>query len=319
MKIGFYIQWNKNSLNSTKNVLGDELFGESLCKVLRKIKGVKQVELYAPNYKPKEKLDVMIYLNDNEIIKNFAHKHILYWQNGFGGNADEKLTSLYSRNYDAYIFFSYKLLKIHQKKGYNGLYLPFGVDLEFFFPREKEDRFEFDVAYVGNDIKGKDATMKYLYPAIEYNFGLFGNWRISKFKIWDNLKKRAPYRKKFEKISKGKIPQEDVPKLYSSAKINLNCTLQSCIDWNVITLRTYEILACKGFLITDIVPIAKEQMEGCMVFTTGGKDLKEKINYYLNNPSEREKIANRGYEYVIENASIEACAKKLIDYLKELQ
>ena len=35
MDIGFYIIWEKNSLKSTGNVVGDELFAESLCKSIR--------------------------------------------------------------------------------------------------------------------------------------------------------------------------------------------------------------------------------------------------------------------------------------------
>ncbi len=320
MKIGFYIQWNKGSIKSRGNVVGDELFGESIAKYINRISGVSSAELYAPNYLPKEYLDIMIYLNDTEPMKNIANKHVLYLQNGYGKQAYELLKELRKYNYDGYVFFSNYLLELHEKDGYDGIFLPFGVDLEVFYPRPKRKEFEFDFAYIGNDIKGEERTMLYLYPAIKYNFGLFGNWKIpkSRFRFWRNFKKQPIYRKEFEKISKGKIPQEDVPVLYSSAKINLNCTIQSCVDWDVITLRTFEVLACKGFLITDIVPIAKKEMEGCMVFTMGGKDLEEKMEYYLKNPEEREKIAQKGYEYVIKNASIEARVNQLWEYIRGL-
>jgi len=73
----------------------------------------------------------------------------------------------------------------------------------------------FDIAYVGNDIKGQDRTMRYLYPAAQYNFGLFGNWKIPKarFRFWRNWRKQPPYKKLFEYICRGKIPQEMVPVL----------------------------------------------------------------------------------------------------------
>ena len=201
------------------------------------------------------------------------------------------------------------------------LFLPFGVDTDVFYPREVKNEFQFDCAYIGNDIKGEDATMKYLYPAINFNFGLFGNWKLAfhKKRFWKNFAKKAPYKKPFEKISKGKIPQEYVPILYSSTKINLNCTLQDCIDWDAITLRTYEVLACKGFLITDIVPVAKETMFDCMVFTAGGGDLNEKINYYLLHEEERKQIAQNGYEHVVKNASIDARSQELIQYIQGIK
>ena len=64
MDIGFYIIWDKNSLKSTGNVVGDELFAESLCKSINKQYKSINAELYAPNYIPKKKLDILIYLNE---------------------------------------------------------------------------------------------------------------------------------------------------------------------------------------------------------------------------------------------------------------
>jgi spore maturation protein CgeB len=320
MKIGFYIKWDKNSLNSKGNVIGDELWGESLSKSIKNQFEDIQCELYAPNFLPKKKLDILIYLNDTKPNHYLAKKHVLYLQNGYGEEAENLIREFVKFNYDGYIFFSKRLQEIFKYLVPNkkSIYLPFGVDTTLFYPRDKNPDFEFDCAYIGNDIKGEDATMKYLYPAINFNFGLFGNWKIyrHKKKFWKNFERKAPYKKMFEKISRGKIDKEDVPVLYSSAKINLNCTLQDCIDWDVITLRTYEVLACKGFLITDIVPSAFETMQGCIVFTTGGNDLKEKIRFYLENKEEREKIAEKGYEYVIKYCSIDERAKELINYIK---
>ena len=321
MKIGFYIKWDKFSLSSSRNVVGDELWGESLCKAINKQYKDIKAELYAPNYLPKNKLDLMIYLNDTRPNENFASRHILYLQNGYGDKAERLIEKMVKNNYDGYVFFSNRLKEIFDKKyeTKESLYLPFGVDTEIFSPQKYNSSYDFDCSYIGNDIKGEDATMKYLYPAKDFDFGLFGNWKPSlhRRKFWKNFERKAPYEKLFNKLSKGRVPQEEVPTLYSSSKINLNFTLQSCIDWDVITLRTYEVLACKGFLITDIFPSAKATMSECMVFTAGNDDLKEKIIYYLDNEKERNKIAQNGYEYVVKFASIDSRASKLINYIKK--
>lgn len=320
MKIGFYIKWNKHSSHSEANVIGDELFGESLCRALKKLPEVSDAQLYAPNYTPDDLLDVMVYLNDTEPNSKWAKKHILYFQNSYGDKMEEMLTKFQKVSYDGYIFFSKRLFEMHQASGYKGLFLPFGVDLNIFYPREKEDAYIFEVAYVGNDIKGVNRTMRYLYPAVKYNFGLFGNWKISRarFRFWRNFKKLPPYKRIFEKLSRGKISQEKIPVLYSNAKINFNCTTQACVDWDIVTLRTYEILACKGFLISDRVPAAEKELDGCVVFTDGENDLIEKIGYYLKNKEERERIAQKGYEYVVKYASIEARARELYEYIRSL-
>ena len=321
MNIGFYIKWDKHSINSSGNVVGDELFAESLCKSINKQFKSIIAELYAPNHLPDKKLDVIIYLNDSLPDEKFAKYHILYLQNGYEDNIKQIISRSLALGYDGYIFFSEMIKKIFDKKATNlknSLFLPFGVDLDVFYPREKNNNFNYDCSFIGNDIKGTESTMRYLFPATEFNFGLFGNWKIErhKYKIWKNLKKLPPYKKVFQNISNGKIPQESVPVLYSSAKINLNNTIKSCIDWDVITLRTYEVLACKGFLISDPVPVAEKTLKGCLVFTEGGKDLTEKIKYYLAHSKKRQEIAENGYNYVLRNCPIDSRVRELVNYIE---
>ena len=125
-------------------------------------------------------------------------------------------------------------------------------------------------------------------------------------------------KKLFIDICKGKIPQKDVPHLYSNAKINLNCTAQGGINWDSTTLRPSEILACKGFLISDRMS-SLEKIKGGLVFTKGGEDLKDKIKYFLNHPKERRKIAEKGYQYVIKHDKIEKRMSELYNYLRSLE
>ena len=334
MKIWFRIIKRKIRSKKRGNVLGEELYANSMCKYLSRLKEVESVWVYSQANPPKEKMDFMIYMNDNLPNWSLAEKNILYLQNGYGEWSDKKLEELYKRNYDWYAFISDELLKIHLKNlksknlKWGWIYLPFWADLELFYPREKEDRYAFDVSYIWNDIKWTERTEKYLYPAINFNFWLF--WNRHRFNLWTILLLRKykfnfykeclkpKYKKEFEKISKWKIPQKDVPILYSSSKINLNCTLQDCIDWNVITLRTFEVLACKWFLISDKSEIAEKELKDCVVFTDWGNDLVKKIEYYLQHPEERERIAENWYNYVKKHCNIEIQVSNLFNYLKSL-
>ncbi len=321
MNIGLYIKWQKGSLERCGNVLGDELYGESICDALLRDPRVNECRLYAPNFSPQKKLDVMVYLNDSPPNDRWAHKHVIYMQNAYGVGSDILLREFQRERYDGYTFISYKLLDLHKNAGYNGIYLPFGVDTTLFYPRTHDRRHTFDIAYVGNDIKGVERTCKYILPAVRYNFGLFGNWEIKPFyrrRFWRNWRKTPEYKKVLNGLCRGKIPQQDVPILYSSSKINLNCTAQDCVDWDVITLRVLEVLACKGFLITDKVRTAEKLMKNCMVFTNGGEDLTDKINYYLRHDKLRREIANEGYDYVTKHASIEARMRVFIDYIETI-
>ncbi len=319
MNIGFYLKWNKYSLAGKEgNVLGDELYAESLANTFRSFPCIHSAEVYAPNYMPSKKLDAMIYLNDSEPLERYSSKHVLYMQNNYGEGSEVALNQFQSIGYDGFAFISNRLLNQHVADGYTGIYLPFGVDTALFYPRKKQKEYVYDVAYIGNDIKGKERTNKYLFPARKYNFGLYGNWAIPKpgFRIWRHFIRHDEYKKVFEKISNGRIPQEEVPILYSSSLINLNCTAQDCVNWDVITLRIYEVLACKGFLITDEVPLSATSLDGCAVFTEGGEDLNEKIEYFLERPLLRDEISENGHQTVIKNASISARANELKNYLE---
>jgi len=318
MKIGFYIKFNKQSLNSKGNVLGEELYTESLCRALEKIPEVKGAELFAPNHLPNSKLDVMIYLNDTKPNPNWSKKQVLYLQNSYKSDPVKLVKKFRDLSYDGYVFFSPKILEIHQALGGEGEFLPFGVDLGLFYPKDLDQGYSYDLAYVGSDIKGRIRTARYLLPAANYNLGLFGNWQPQHcFRIWRNWRS-FEYQKVLRKISQGKISLSDEPVLYSNARINLNFSSQECVDWNVITDRIYKVLACRGFLITDRVSAAEDFMSDCMVFTDGGEDLVEKREYYLKNPAARERIAQRGYEYVVRNSSIEIRAKELFKYLEAI-
>jgi len=318
MRIGFYIKFNKQSINSAGNVVGEELYTESLCKYLAKIPQVSKAELFAPNHLPKEKLDLMVYLNDVEPRPDWARKHVLYIQNSYKINPEVLIKKIQKITYDGYVFFSPKILKIHQSLGQEGMFLPFGVDLDLFYPRPTNERYAYDLAYVGSDIKGQARTRRYLLPATKYNFGLFGNWQPQyRFRFWRNWRS-FEYQKMLRKISQGKISLNAESILYSNAKINLNFSSQECVDYNAINDRIYKVLACRGFLITDKVRASEEIISDCVVFTDGGKDLIERINFYLENPEERKRIAQRGHEYVVRNSSLEIRAKELFKYLEEI-
>jgi spore maturation protein CgeB len=322
MRVGFYIKYPTGSLARSKgNVVGDELYAESLCRALLRSTSVKDAAVYGPNQRPSSRLDVMVYMNDSAPEHSMARLHMLYLQNAYGEGCDKKLRELHARPYDGYAFISHRLLELHRSSGRAGIFLPFGVDLDLFSPRSKQERYSFDVAYVGSDIKGEQRTNSYLLPATKFHFGLYGNWPSPDQGLRGFVRSlgRIPeYKRTFHQISRGKIPQADVPVLYSSAAINLNCTAQDCVDWDVITLRTLEVLACRGFLITDKVPVAMRTMEGCMVFTEGDRELTEQLSHYITHPEERAAIADKGYAYVKASASVDSRAKELSAYLESL-
>lgn len=116
--------------------------------------------------------------------------------------------------------------------------IPFAVDPERFF-LQHDDRFSHDYAYVGSDIKGRDADNRYLVPFIDQGLVIYGGPR------------QDP---RLEACRKGRVSEEDLPKVYSSAKVNLNYHMRIAAEFRVMNMRLYELAACGARFISDLLP-----------------------------------------------------------------
>lgn len=329
MKIGFKFHsrpsYKLGSLKTgqQRSLVGDEMTAVSLRKELLKLPDVEYCELF--NGEPSKKLDVMVYFHEDTPNRDWAKKSVLYMQRPCNIGSDKVLATFQELNYDGYMFISNKLLQLHKEMGHEGLFLPTAGDDEYMRPMPVDERYIFEVSYVGNDIKGLSRTMRYIYPAKEFSFGLFGGWK-NYSALKDCLSHRGfflryfinGYRREFRDISQGQIPYDDLPVLYSSAKIVLNCTHQDNVDWEVITGRVYDVLLCNGFLITDVATPQTERYRDCMVVTSGGEDLRKKIRYYLEHEDERKIIASRGRERVLEKDTFRHRAIDIVNYFRKI-
>ncbi|OGK11498.1 hypothetical protein A2768_00035 [Candidatus Roizmanbacteria bacterium RIFCSPHIGHO2_01_FULL_37_16] len=335
LRIGFFTKWPINSLESPLSIVyGDELYFRSISQFMKKDGLFESVKLYSPIRPPDKKIDCMIYINDTKPVLKYAKKHILYLQNPYRPDSYKVLLKLRKYNFDGYLFISKNLLQKHLRDGFKGRYLPFGVNTDIFYPHKFNKRYNFEISFVGNDYKEKRLTKKYLLPLLNYNFGLFGKWgepntnflgiknkllidikfshRVNKVRL-----KQPKTINMLYYICRGKISQDEVATLYSSSKINLNYSAQDNINYHVTTLRLLEIMACKGFALSDTISPDKK-FNSSFVYTSGGIDLIDKINYYLSHPQEKETYISKGFDYVQKYARIEYRVKDLINYLNTI-
>jgi spore maturation protein CgeB len=88
---------------------------------------------------------------------------------------------------------------------------------------------------------------------------------------------------------------------------------------DIVTMRIFDILACRGFVLAD----HSEELPS--LFEVGTEviswhdlgDLHEKASWYLNHPEERERIAAAGYARVLRDHTIVQRVEVLLERLRE--
>ena len=92
----------------------------------------------------------------------------------------------------------------------------------------------------------------------------------------------------------------EMPFVFRNSKINLNISLRSIQTG--LPQRIWDILSCRGFLITNDQEEIFDFFEAGVHLETYSslEELKDKIRYYLDHNEDREEIANKGYEEACE-------------------
>ena len=111
----------------------------------------------------------------------------------------------------------------------------------------------------------------------------------------------------------------EMPLVFRNSKINLNITIDSIST--AIPLRALDIMACKGFLLSDFrEDLAEYFVEGKeLAIYNSIEEMIDKANFYLNHDSIRKKMAQKGYEKIKKEFSLEVQLRKIISKLEELE
>jgi spore maturation protein CgeB len=121
----------------------------------------------------------------------------------------------------------------------------------------------------------------------EFNLRVYGDsgWR-------DLLDEKIPFLGRIDN-------REELPKLYNATKINLNITRTQ--QRTSPPMRVFDICGCGAFLLTDYRRELSNLFElGDEIICYKDKyDLKNKIEYFLRRPHEREKIAKKAQKRVL--------------------
>jgi hypothetical protein len=107
---------------------------------------------------------------------------------------------------------------------------------------------------------------------------------------------------------------DDMVNVINSYKIHFNKNLSYDINF-----RTFETLGCKTLLMTNYTNGLEKlfDLDNDLVLYKSFEDLKEKIDYYLNNESERLRISENGFNKVKKEHTYFKRTEQLIEIIKE--
>ena len=110
---------------------------------------------------------------------------------------------------------------------------------------------------------------------------------------------------------------DEMPKLFKIAKINLNDTRRSIK--NGIPLRAMDVMGCGGFLLSNYQEDFFRHFEpGVHMELYGSIDEAiEKCDYYLHHASEREKIKNNAYDIMLKDHTYEKRLQEMLGKIDE--
>ena len=318
MKVIMPLGWGINTLKpgikgKDKNFLGDEMTGNSIRSALLEYADIEYCELVCSEHgvgveDSIGQLDVAVDLNRTCRDRERAKHQLWYFQNGEGEGTDRTF-ELYAQYYDGIIFAAKKAYDKYKdfktRSGHGVVFMPLAADPHLFHPVDPDPAYAFDVAYCGNDIK-RHRTMPYLGPAMQYNFGLFGRWS-------------EEHRELLGPISKGQIDFEQLRKLYSSSRAIINIHYQDCLDWGLWAGRIYDVLACEGFLISDRPYGIPEEFDKHVVWSLGGENLAEQLEYFLADPERTKPFREGAREFITRNHTWKHRTEILHNYLQEFK
>lgn len=172
----------------------------------------------------------------------------------------------------------------YRKEGHKA-FPSFSIDLKNFKPMNLKKKY--DVSFIGAPIQPRIELMRFLIQnGIKVN-------------IWGRNWFKYP---EFKDFYKGIPDEKEFVKIINESRINL-APSKNMYGEPHFKGRILEFAACKSFALVDYfsgyLNYFKENEE--IVFVKDKDDLLRKIDYYLKNEKEREKIAENSYNKVVKN------------------
>ena len=152
-----------------------------------------------------------------------------------------------------------------------------------------------------------------------------GNWR-GRFRrsVWSALRTGHPvvlYGQGWRRLApeharEDHLPNDQLPRLYSSAEVVLCDHWPEMRELGFIANRVFDVLACEALLLSDRFDALVEELgEGLATYRTG-EELDREIELNLGDPARRRSIAGKGKQIVLEKHTVDHRADQLLDLVR---
>jgi len=183
---------------------------------------------------------------------------------------------------------SYKIIdELVKPAGAKAVYVPQFTNPERFKPAEKEQDKSFKVLFVGSN--------NYTFGRKSVDYAILAGVDLAVFgKNWAKTLDVKYLKGEF-------INNDELYKYYANADIVLNDHREDMRYFGSVSNRIFDVTASGGFVLTDYLPEI-EQIYGNSVATYKDYyEFKEKLEYYLAHPDERELMAQKAREITLKN------------------
>lgn len=202
----------------------------------------------------------------------------------------------------------------YELQGIKANLLPFACHPAFHRRGMRDAFYKHDIVFIGNNYDNfperSKAAEYILKPLMDHNFNLkvYGNdW-------WLDQKRPFSIAPNFYG---GYAASEDLPVICASVPIILG--LHSVASsTTMLSMRTFEILGCAGFHITQWTPAVENYFKNHyhLVWSKSGEETLDLADFYLKHPEARERIARQGQQEVYKHHTYHHRARRLMSLLK---
>lgn len=188
------------------------------------------------------------------------------------------------------------------KKKFNTIIL--AANTKVYYP-DIDNNYKSEICYVGSNLSDKRKFFEERFNPLfkKYNFIVSGSdWTIKDRYTGYAQKIGQFFNIGFLKnLRKIKISSDHERKLYSNSVISLNVHEEHQRKYGSdFNERTFKIIACRGFEISDNVKALRKYFEPDELIIGENKDdWFDKIDYFTKNPDKRIKIIEKGFNKVI--------------------